>query len=77
MVLDLLAKYGVPLIEGDIYGDIYFGKEQPKPAPPINSVRRINPRILKYYQQPQVMYVTISCECSLVGGWNKEKAQQV
>jgi DNA-binding transcriptional MocR family regulator len=30
-VIDLLASYGVPLIEDDIYGDIYFGKERPKP----------------------------------------------
>lgn len=30
-VLDLLAKHGVPLIEDDIYGDIYFGNERPKP----------------------------------------------
>ena len=30
-VLDLLAKRGVPLIEDDIYGDIYFGTERPKP----------------------------------------------
>lgn len=30
-VLDLLAKYDVPLIEDDIYGDIYFGNERPKP----------------------------------------------
>jgi DNA-binding transcriptional MocR family regulator len=30
-VLDLLAKHDVPLIEDDIYGDIYFGKERPKP----------------------------------------------
>jgi DNA-binding transcriptional MocR family regulator len=30
-VLDLLAKHGVPLIEDDIYGDIYFGAERPKP----------------------------------------------
>ncbi len=30
-VLDLLAKAGVPLIEDDIYGDIYFGSERPKP----------------------------------------------
>jgi DNA-binding transcriptional MocR family regulator len=30
-VTDLLASYGVPLIEDDIYGDIYFGKERPKP----------------------------------------------
>jgi DNA-binding transcriptional MocR family regulator len=30
-VLDLLAKRGVPLIEDDIYGDISFGKERPKP----------------------------------------------
>jgi DNA-binding transcriptional MocR family regulator len=30
-VLDLLARHQVPLIEDDIYGDIYFGKERPKP----------------------------------------------
>jgi DNA-binding transcriptional MocR family regulator len=30
-VLDLLATYGVPLIEDDIYGDIYFGKQRPVP----------------------------------------------
>jgi DNA-binding transcriptional MocR family regulator len=30
-VLDLLAAYGVPLIEDDIYGDIYFGKQRPVP----------------------------------------------
>jgi DNA-binding transcriptional MocR family regulator len=30
-VLDLLARRQVPLIEDDIYGDIYFGKERPRP----------------------------------------------
>ncbi len=30
-LLRLLAKHGVPLIEDDIYGDIYFGAERPKP----------------------------------------------
>lgn len=30
-VLDLLAQHKVPLIEDDIYGDIYFGKERPVP----------------------------------------------
>jgi DNA-binding transcriptional MocR family regulator len=30
-VLDLLAKHRVPLIEDDIYGDIYFGNERPRP----------------------------------------------
>lgn len=30
-VLDLLARHDVPLIEDDIYGDIYFGKERPRP----------------------------------------------
>lgn len=29
--LDLLARHGVPLIEDDIYGDIYFGSERPTP----------------------------------------------
>jgi DNA-binding transcriptional MocR family regulator len=30
-LLDLLARHRVPLIEDDIYGDIYFGKERPRP----------------------------------------------
>lgn len=30
-ILDLLARHQVPLIEDDIYGDIYFGKERPRP----------------------------------------------
>ena len=30
-ILDLLATHAVPLIEDDIYGDIYFGQERPKP----------------------------------------------
>jgi DNA-binding transcriptional MocR family regulator len=30
-ILDLLARHKVPLIEDDIYGDIYFGAERPKP----------------------------------------------
>jgi DNA-binding transcriptional MocR family regulator len=30
-VLDLLARHRVPLIEDDIYGDIYFGNERPRP----------------------------------------------
>jgi DNA-binding transcriptional MocR family regulator len=30
-ILDLLAKHKVPLIEDDIYGDIFFGKERPRP----------------------------------------------
>ena len=30
-VLDLLARHHVPLIEDDIYGDIYFGNERPRP----------------------------------------------
>jgi DNA-binding transcriptional MocR family regulator len=30
-VLDLLARHRVPLIEDDIYGDIYFGHERPRP----------------------------------------------
>ena len=30
-VLKLLSKHDVPLIEDDIYGDIYFGAERPKP----------------------------------------------
>jgi DNA-binding transcriptional MocR family regulator len=30
-VLELLARHQVPLIEDDIYGDIYFGEQRPKP----------------------------------------------
>ena len=30
-VLDLLSQHKVPLIEDDVYGDIYFGQERPKP----------------------------------------------
>ena len=30
-VLKLLAKHDVPLVEDDVYGDIYFGAERPKP----------------------------------------------
>ena len=30
-VLELLAEHRVPLIEDDIYGDIYFGEERPRP----------------------------------------------
>jgi DNA-binding transcriptional MocR family regulator len=30
-ILDLLAKHGSALIEDDIYGDIYFGSERPRP----------------------------------------------
>jgi DNA-binding transcriptional MocR family regulator len=30
-VLDLLARHQVPLIEDDIYGDIFFDKERPRP----------------------------------------------
>jgi DNA-binding transcriptional MocR family regulator len=30
-LLDLLARHKVPLIEDDIYGDIYFGSERPRP----------------------------------------------
>jgi DNA-binding transcriptional MocR family regulator len=30
-LLELLGKHAVPLIEDDVYGDIYFGAERPKP----------------------------------------------
>ncbi len=30
-ILDLLARHQVPLIEDDIYGDIHFGAERPRP----------------------------------------------
>lgn len=30
-VLALLARHAVPLIEDDVYGDIYFGRDRPRP----------------------------------------------
>jgi DNA-binding transcriptional MocR family regulator len=30
-VMRLLAKHHIPLIEDDVYGDIYFGADRPKP----------------------------------------------
>lgn len=30
-ITSVLARHGVPLIEDDIYGDIYFGKDRPRP----------------------------------------------
>ncbi|WP_394840040.1 PLP-dependent aminotransferase family protein [Pendulispora rubella] len=36
-VLELLGRYGVPLIEDDIYGDVYFGKERPRPFMALDS----------------------------------------
>jgi DNA-binding transcriptional MocR family regulator len=30
-LLAVLARHAVPLIEDDVYGDIYFGRERPKP----------------------------------------------
>lgn len=29
-VVELLSKHGIPLIEDDIYGDLYFGSQRPK-----------------------------------------------
>jgi len=31
-VVSMLAKYGIPLIEDDLYGDVYFGSNRPKPC---------------------------------------------
>jgi DNA-binding transcriptional MocR family regulator len=31
-LVQLLAKRGVPLIEDDVYGELYFGRERPRPA---------------------------------------------
>jgi len=30
-ILSILDRHGIPLIEDDIYGDLHFGKERPKP----------------------------------------------
>ena len=29
-LVKLLSKHGVPLIEDDLYGDVYFGKNRPR-----------------------------------------------
>jgi len=31
LLLALLAKHAIPLIEDDVYGDVHFGRERPKP----------------------------------------------
>jgi DNA-binding transcriptional MocR family regulator len=31
-LVKLLARYNIPLIEDDLYGDVYFGKERPLPC---------------------------------------------
>lgn len=31
-LVDLLARHGIPLIEDDVYGELYFGAQKPKPA---------------------------------------------
>lgn len=30
-LLEVLGRYAIPLIEDDVYGDLYFGRERPKP----------------------------------------------
>ncbi len=32
MLVELIEKYDLPLIEDDVYGDLYFGDARPKPA---------------------------------------------
>lgn len=32
VVVDMLAEYDIPLIEDDLYGDVYFGNSRPKPC---------------------------------------------
>lgn len=36
-LVDLLTKHQVPLIEDDVYNELYFGREQPKPAKAFDS----------------------------------------
>jgi DNA-binding transcriptional MocR family regulator len=36
-ILELLSSHGVPLIEDDIYGDLYFGAERPAPFMALNA----------------------------------------
>jgi DNA-binding transcriptional MocR family regulator len=40
-VVALLTHYGVPLIEDDIYGDVFFGKTRPKPCKAFDEDNRV------------------------------------
>lgn len=40
-VLDLLNKHRIPLVEDDVYGDIYFGKERPRPYSAMDQAKRV------------------------------------
>ena len=54
-VVDLLEKYNIPLIEDDIYGDIYFGTKRPIPC--------------KYYDQSGNVLWCSSISKSLAPGY--------
>ncbi|OED40366.1 hypothetical protein AB833_12240 [Chromatiales bacterium (ex Bugula neritina AB1)] len=40
-VLTLLNKHKIPLIEDDVYGDIYFGKERPRPYCALENAKKV------------------------------------
>ena len=40
-VLAVLNKYRVPLIEDDIYGDIFFGRERPRPYSAMDNAKNV------------------------------------
>jgi len=40
-VLTLLNKHRIPLVEDDVYGDIFFGKERPRPYSAMENAKRV------------------------------------
>ena len=40
-VLTLLNRYRIPLVEDDVYGDIYFGTERPRPYSAMENAKRV------------------------------------
>jgi len=40
-VLTILNKYDVPLVEDDVYGDIFFGRERPRPYSAMEKAKKV------------------------------------
>ncbi len=55
MVVEMLAAQNIPLIEDDIYGDLYFGKSRPRPC--------------KYYDKKGLVMYCSSLSKSLAPGY--------
>ena len=41
ILIDLLNHYDIPLIEDDVYGELYFGKHRPKPLKAFDTEERV------------------------------------